>query len=249
MPPLLKVKNLYVQYGGDQGKAVVDDISFECQSGECLGLIGESGCGKTTTARAIAGLVPYQGGDVFFKGNPLVRTTPRIQMIFQDHANSLNPRMTILQNIIEPLRYQKIKPRDPISTGHELLEKVGISIDRSHEYPHAFSGGQLQRVAIARALAPNPEILICDEAVSALDLSIQAQILELLKNIQKDSGVALLFVSHDLSVVRYLCPKTIVMANGKIIEEGPTQDLLDDPKHPSTRQLIEAIPGWMNQKS
>lgn len=242
----LKVEDLTISYGS-VNEPVVKKISFECEEGQCLGIIGESGCGKTTTARAICGLTPYQSGNIYFRGTQVKSTTPGIQMVFQDHSNSLNPRMTILQNVIEPLRYVRTSTDSPSKLGQELLEKVGISSERCNDYPHAFSGGQLQRIAIARALAPSPSLLVCDEPVSALDLSIQAQILELLKSIQKETGIALLFVSHDLSVVRYLCPETIVMSNGIILEKGPTQKILDDPQQEETRKLIEAIPGWKNQ--
>jgi|SaaInlStandDraft_1057018.scaffolds.fasta_scaffold11778_5 ABC-type dipeptide/oligopeptide/nickel transport system ATPase subunit len=248
MSAILSVENLTVSYGSDS-TPVVDNISFKLLRGQCLGLIGESGCGKTTTARAISGLTPYQGGSIQFNDKEIEGPHPSIQMVFQDHSNSLNPRMTILQNIIEPLRYLGITTRDAMTKGQALMEQVGVDLSRSNDYPHAFSGGQLQRISIARALAPEPELIICDEPVSALDLSIQAQILELLKTIQTETGIALLFVSHDLSVVRYLCPESVVMASGKILEKGSTQDILDQPQHPETKALVQAIPKWTHNQS
>ena len=247
---LLTVDKLHVSYpllGGffsQRCTKVVKNISFEIQRGEVLGLVGNSGCGKSTIARCITGLIPKDSGQVFFEGQALKACHPQIQMIFQDPANSLNPRMNIFNNIRESLRYgqqsfSKNQSRDHIA---QLLEQVGIGADQLQRYPHEFSGGQLQRIGIARALAPSPKLIVCDEPVSALDISIQAQVLNLLKSLQKQHGLSLLFVTHDLAVVRYISNRCAVMSEGEIVEQGATEDLIQKPQHAVTKNLLACVP-------
>lgn len=238
--PRLTVEDLVVAYGETP---VVRGVSFQLHQGECLGLIGESGCGKTTLARALCGLVPHTSGHWKVEGGHDGKST--FQMIFQNPMVSLNPRMRCRENVAESLRY--LNPTMARSQQLEIatagLAQVGLPSDAGERYPHQLSGGQLQRVCIARALAPNPKVLLCDEPVSALDVSIQAQILELLQDLQKKKKLSMIFVSHDLAVVRHLCPRTLVMAGGQIVENRPTPDLIVSPTHPTTQALMQAVPG------
>lgn len=254
--PLLRVNQLTVQYR--QGWAwnapvvrAVDAISLDLRARETLGIVGESGCGKSTTLRAILRLVAIQGGTIHWKGvriDPLSETAMRplrqqIQMIFQDPYASLNPRMPIGEIVAEPLHVFGRFPRaERIFRAMAMLERVGLNPRRIHQYPHEFSGGQRQRIGIARALILEPELVLCDEPVSALDVSIQAQVLNLLKDLQHEFELSYLFISHDLSVVRHVANRIAVMYRGKIVELAQTVDLFRAPRHPYTQVLLDAIP-------
>ncbi len=256
--PILDVQQVKVyfptkQKGAEQFFKAVDDVSFSVQKGEILGLVGESGCGKTTLGRAILQLVPVAGGRILLdgrdiamlKGSELRRVRQDLQIVFQDPYGSLNPRISIGSAILEPLRVHKAggnarAQRERVIT---LLEKVNLQADHYNRYPHQFSGGQRQRICIARALALNPSFLVFDESVSALDVSVQAQVLNLINDLRKEFGFTAIFISHDLSVVRYLCDRILVMRKGKIVEEGGAEAIYTNPANPYTRALIEAIPG------
>lgn len=218
----------------------VDDISFGIRKGEVFGLVGESGCGKSTVARLISGIYRPTEGEVLFHGNP----KKEMQMIFQDSAASLNPRMTVEQIILEPLRIQGRK-REAASFRQRLealLEEVGLSVDFLGKYPGALSGGQRQRVAIARSLLLQPGLIVADEPIASLDISIQAQIVTLLQRLQKEKRFSLLFIAHDLSVVRLISHRVGVMLNGKLVELADTEELFRHPMHPYTKALLSAIP-------
>ena len=257
---LLRVSNLTVSYpiaGGIFGGSkklfnAVDGVSFSIRRGEILGLVGESGSGKTTTGRAIIKLAPISGGKIFYRGENISdldekRFLPyrkKIQMIFQDPFNALSPRMDIFRIISEPLdiHFKKMarqKKRDRVA---ELLETVGLKADYMARYPHEFSGGQRQRIGIARALAVEPDFIICDEPVSALDVSVQAQIINLLQNLREEMNLTFLFVAHDIAVVEYLSDRIMVMTGGKIVEQGDSREVCAHPKHPYTQKLIAAVP-------
>ncbi|MEO5662666.1 MAG: ATP-binding cassette domain-containing protein [Nocardioides sp.] len=254
-PHLLSVRDLGKTFRlpGGRDLVAVDAVSFDLNAGESLGIVGESGSGKTTTARIIAGLESATAGSIDFGGRTLggsgrSRSSAReIQMVFQDPFGSLDPRQRIAAGIEELLglhfRFSKSARRARVT---ELLEEVGLGAQHADELPRNLSGGQRQRVAIARALALEPELLILDEAVSALDVSVQAQILNLLIDIRERTEIAYLFVSHDLAVVRQVCERSIVMNHGRIVEAGATADILDRPTNAYTRQLVDAIPrpGW-----
>jgi len=229
----------------------VDDVSFHLRQGETLGLVGESGCGKTTVGRSIlrlmeptAGQVTFEGKDVLALGpKELRQTRRRMQIIFQDPYSSLNPRMTIGSIVSEPLKIHKIAKGKALEDQvDQLLMKVGLRPEHQSRYPHEFSGGQRQRVGIARALALNPKFIVCDEAVSALDVSIQAQILNLLRDLQKEFHLSYLFITHDLNVVQYLADRIAVMYLGKLAEVAMAEDLFNAPKHPYTQALLSANP-------
>jgi peptide/nickel transport system ATP-binding protein len=230
----------------------VDDVSFDIRSGEVLGLVGESGSGKSTIARMIAALYPLDGGEVLFDGDPVHRGAPaevleryrrQIQMIFQDPFSSLNPRMRVADIVAEPLRHLSDLPGAEVRERVDrLLDGVGLGRVAGRRYPHEFSGGQRQRISIARALATRPRFLICDEPTSALDVSIQAQILNILKDLQEELHLTMLFISHDLPVVRQMCDRVGVLKNGRLLELRPTEDLFEAPEHPYTRELLTLMP-------
>ena len=258
--PILSVENLKVYYPIRQGifrrtvghVKAVDGISFNVYRGQTLGLVGESGCGKTTTGRAIVrltritdGRAVFEGQDVaHIHGEELRRIRSRIQIIFQDPYSSLNPRMTIENMLIEAMSVHRIgdSRSDRRNRSAELLEEVGLEADHLGRYPHEFSGGQRQRISIARALAVQPEFIICDESVSALDVSVQAQVLNLLKELQEERGLTYIFISHDLSVVKFMSDMMAVMNDGKIIEFGPSENIYAAPHEEYTRRLISSIP-------
>ncbi len=229
----------------------VDDVTFHIYQGETLGLVGESGCGKTTTGRTLLQLYPPTEGNVLFHGQDLTTLPPkalrqlrdRMQMIFQDPLASLNPRWTISRSISEPLNVHKYQgEKSKMERVEELLELVHLNSYYVNRYPHEFSGGQRQRIGIARALATNPEFIICDEPVSALDVSIQAQIINLLEDLQDQLGLTYLFIAHDLSMVRHICDRVAVMYLGKIVELAERDDLYTNPLHPYTKALLSAVP-------
>ncbi|MEA5111904.1 Glutathione import ATP-binding protein GsiA [bioreactor metagenome] len=259
--PLLKVENLSVHYPLSKPffkkerswfKAV-DDVSFSVYRGETLGLAGESGCGKTTLGRALLRLLEPTSGTITFKETNIAAlsrkelrmTRKNMQIIFQDPYSSLNPRITAGEAIIEPLLVHKIisNQKAGMPQVKDLLERVGLKPEHYNRYPHQFSGGQRQRICIARALALNPEFIICDESVSALDVSVQAQVLNLLNDLKKDYGFTFIFISHDLSVVRFMSDRIMVMKEGKLIESGEADALCEKPQKDYTRELIAAIPG------
>ena len=229
----------------------VDNVSFDIKDGEVFGLVGESGSGKSTVARMIATLYNTDGGSILFDGDDITKMDAdaltayrsEIQMIFQDPYSSLNPRMKVEQIVGEPLSHLKLLPKDQIrGRVLELLDRVGLGEEAGAKYPHEFSGGQRQRISIARALATQPRFLICDEPTSALDVSIQAQILNILKDLQEHLGLTMLFISHDLPVVRQMCDRVGVMKQGQLVEVQETESLFNNPQHPYTAQLLELMP-------
>ncbi|SIT41892.1 oligopeptide transporter subunit; ATP-binding component of ABC superfamily [Paraburkholderia piptadeniae] len=231
----------------------VDGVSFDVRRGETVGLVGESGCGKSTLARAIIGLAPVTSGSVQWKGRETVAADARrdttqirrdVQMIFQDPLASLDPRMTIEQIVAEPLKtHQPQLGREEMRVRvRTMLERVGLNNHHLRRYPHEFSGGQCQRVGIARALIGEPQLVICDEPVSALDVSIQAQIVNLLRDLQRELSLSLLFVAHDLAVVKAISQRVLVMYLGRVMEFGDKRDVYREPQHPYTRALLSAVP-------
>jgi len=229
----------------------VEGVSFDLERGQTLGLVGESGCGKSTTARAIVGLHPATSGSVRLEGVELTTLSRsewlpyrrRIQMIFQDPYASLDPRQTVSSILTEPLAIHRLaKPKERKLRAMALLDAVGLNPRHIDRYPHEFSGGQRQRIGIARALALEPEILLLDEPVSALDVSIQAQIVNLLEELQERFNLAYLFIAHDLAVVRHLCDEICVMYLGRIVEQAPRDELFESPQHPYTQALLSAVP-------
>lgn len=251
---ILQVKNLKKYFDVGRGKVLkaVDDISFEVYKGETFGIVGESGCGKSTAGRTIMTLYNKTSGQVLYEGFDVHELNEKerfnyfrkMQMIFQDPYASLNPRSTVKEIISEPMEIHGLYPNKKEMTErvYELLEEVGLNRDHANRYPHEFSGGQRQRIGIARALSVNPKLIIADEAVSALDVSIQAQVLNLMKRLQKEFQLTYLFISHDLGVVRHISDRIIVMYLGKIVEIGDKKSLFDHPQHPYTQALLSAIP-------
>ena len=258
--PLLEINNLdktYLTRAGLFGTAgevkAVQDVSIKIYPGETLGLVGESGCGKSTLGAAILGLTPPTDGTILYRGVPLAALSRKrkqelhreIQIIFQDPFASLNPRITIGEAIREPMQVHKLygNRREQKQRVLELLFRVGLEDDHYDRYPHEFSGGQRQRIGIARTIAVNPKLIVCDESVSALDISVQAQVLNLLNELKADFGFTYLFISHDLAVVRYMSDNLIVMREGKVVERGEADHVYEHPHNPYTRSLIDAIPG------
>ncbi|QCI66265.1 ABC transporter ATP-binding protein [Phreatobacter stygius] len=248
---LLSVRELSVAFPSARGLVqAVSEVSLEVNPGETVGLVGESGCGKSTLGKAIMRLVPIAAGTVSVEGTAITTLTagalkplrPRVQMIFQDPYSSLNPRHPVGKIIAQPLVVAG-RPRAEIRERVEtVMAKVGLPKDAASRYPHEFSGGQRQRIGIARALVLNPKVLICDEPVSALDVSVRAQVINLLQDLQREFGVSYLFISHDLSVVEHIADRLLVMYLGRIVESGPAAEIFAAPAHPYTRALIEAAP-------
>ncbi len=252
---LLRVRDLRVEFGG---RAVLREVSFDLFAGETLGLVGESGSGKSTLARAVLRLLRASRGSVAWRGRDLLACDSRtlralrrdLQIVFQDPLASLDPRMTIGETIAEPLRIFELALDEPARAGRVagMLERVGLAAAMAGRYPHEFSGGQCQRVGIARAMILSPALLICDEPVSSLDASIQGQIVNLLRDLQADNNTAMLFISHNLAVVRHLSHRILVMYSGRLVEMAPRDALFDRPIHPYTRALLAAVPSpWAPQ--
>ncbi len=251
---LLEGKNLTREFPAGHRKKVhaVSDVSLQIFEGETLGLVGESGCGKSTLGRMLIRLLSPTSGELFVRGEAVnglsdkafMKYRRQLQLIFQDPYASLNPRMTVRDIIAEPLRTYHACPSKKAVTERvlELMQAVGVPGEFLYRYPHQFSGGQRQRIGIARALAAEPSLIVCDEPVSALDVSVQNQILNLLGELQRELGMAYLFISHDLSVVRHISDRVCVMFLGKLCEVGPTEEVYEKPRHPYTRFLLEAVP-------
>lgn len=255
--PLVVVRDLDVTFRKKKMLAptrevrAVNDVSFDIGRGETLGLVGESGSGKSTTGRALLGLVPIESGEIAVDGHDLKRTKGRelrqlrrlMQMVFQDPYSSLDPSATVASSIAEPLRvHQGLSPKKAWSRVLELLELVGLRPSHANRYPYEFSGGQRQRVAIARALALQPQLIVCDEAVSALDVSTQNQVINLLEELRDEFGLSYLFIAHDLAIVRHIAHRVAVMYLGHIVESGPAERVYERPAHPYTQALLSAIP-------
>ncbi len=260
--PILSVRDLQVQFNVKDTKAwpwqdartlkAVNGVSFDLYAGETLGVVGESGCGKSTLARALLNLNPANSGQIVWRGQPMqgapesawLSVRKDIQMIFQDPLASLNPRMTVAQIIAEPLRthHPELGNDEVLRQVRAIMDRVGLTAQQINRYPHEFSGGQCQRIGIARALILRPKLIVCDEPVSALDVSIQAQIINLLKELQHEFGLALIFIAHDLAVVRHISHRIMVMYLGRVMEFADKTALYTDPRHPYTQALLSAIP-------
>lgn len=255
--PLIQIKNLKMYFpvgntifGKRRILKAVDDVSFALYPGETFGLVGESGCGKTTVGRAVVRLYEPTGGHIFFRGADIAKLSEKevlkyrnhMQMIFQDPYACLNPRMTVSSIIAEPLKYQGVDASETDARVRALVERVGLKEDHLNRYPHEFSGGQRQRIGIARALASKPDFIVCDEPISALDVSIQAQIINMLEELQEQLNVTYLFVSHDLSMVRHISHRVAVMYLGHIVEMASVNELYSNILHPYTKALMSAVP-------
>lgn len=252
---LLSIKNLkqYFNAGKKNEVRAIDNISFDIYKGETLGLVGESGCGKSTTGKSIIKLNDITSGEILYEGTDiqkikkrkdLLKFNKKIQMIFQDPYASLNPRLKVMDIIAEGIDIHHLASdkRDRKKRVYDLLETVGLSKEHANRYPHEFSGGQRQRIGIARALAVEPEFIIADEPISALDVSIQAQVVNLLLKLQRERGITFLFIAHDLSMVKYISDRIAVMHFGKIVEIGPSEEIYQNPLHDYTKSLLSAIP-------
>ncbi|MFF5970443.1 ABC transporter ATP-binding protein [Streptomyces sp. NPDC012769] len=254
VPPLLSVRDLTMAFPGRRSRSApvraVDGVSFDIAAGETLGLVGESGCGKSTTGRMIVRLLAPTSGSVVFDGRDISRLPQRalkplrreLQMVFQDPHSSLNPRQTVARIISDPLLVHGTPVAQARRRAAELMELVGLIPEHLDRYPHEFSGGQAQRIGIARALATGPRLVVADEPVSALDVSVQAQIVNLMEGLRKELGLAYLFIAHDLSVVKRVCDRVAVMYLGRIVEIGPKDRVYEEPAHPYTRALLSAVP-------
>lgn len=257
--PALEVKDLRVRFprrGGVLGKVqdyftAVDGVSFELPQGKILSVVGESGCGKTTLVKSLVGLVNFDCGEFRIFGEKVAkgrlepsgrRVSDLVQMVFQDPFSSLNPRQTVVEILTGPLLHRGVKFQEAEARAKELLDRVSIPVESLQKFPHEFSGGQRQRLCIARSLMVNPKILLCDEVTSALDVSVQAQILHLLDDLRRELNLSILFISHDMQVVRALSDLVLVMYFGKIVERGEANAVLTDPKHEYTRKLLAAVP-------
>jgi len=254
----LEVNNLKVHFpikGGIFGRTVdyikaVDGVSFKVKEGMTYGLVGESGSGKSTTGKAIIGLNKVTDGEIIFNGKNITNEQgkreafrKKVQMIFQDPYSSLNPRKQVYNILAEPIRnFEKLSKKEEKKRIEELLELVGLSVESMYKYPHQFSGGQRQRIGIARAVALKPKFIIADEPVSALDVSVQAQVLNFMQDIQKELGLTYIFISHDLGVIKHLCDRIGIMYKGRFVEEGSTEDIFNNPQHIYTKRLVAAIP-------
>lgn len=252
MEPLLRLEHVSKSFilKGQQKIQALNDVNLSVHRGETLGIVGESGCGKSTLARVIMGVYPTAEGKVFFEGQHLdvrkrkqrLAFAEKVQMVFQDPYMSLNPRMTVEDIVGENLIiHKKLSPKERKQRVRELLEAVGLRADYAGRFPNEFSGGQRQRICIARTLALNPSLLICDEPISALDVSVQSQIMNLLKKLRNDMGLTYLFIAHDLNMVHYISDRVAVMYKGHIVELAPSAELYERPLHPYTRLLLEAV--------
>lgn len=258
--PILKVRDLSVHFnipsggmfGGHSVLKAVKNVSFDLHAGETLGIVGESGCGKSTLSRAVIKLIEASGGQSLWMGKDILKMTPKelvglrkdIQMVFQDPLASLNPRLTAGAIIAEPLEihYPEVGKTERMARVVEMMEKVGLSANMINRYPHEFSGGQCQRIGIARALITRPKLIVCDEAVSALDVSVQAQVINLLMDLQKEFGVSLLFIAHDIAVVRHIAQRIMVLYFGEVVEIGDSEQVVMEPRHDYTKKLIASVP-------
>jgi oligopeptide transport system ATP-binding protein len=258
--PILEVKNLSVDFqipaGGFFGKTkvlhAVKEVSFNLFQGETLGIVGESGCGKSTLSRAVIRLIEATSGQSLWMGKDIIKMSPRelialrkdIQIVFQDPLASLNPRMTAGAIIAEPLQihYPEVSKDERTRRVAEVMQKVGLLPNMINKYPHEFSGGQCQRIGIARALITKPKLIVCDEAVSALDVSVQAQVINLLMDLQKELGISILFIAHDIAVVRHIAKRIMVLYFGEVVEIGEADQVVDAPQHDYTRKLIASVP-------
>lgn len=258
--PILQVRNLSVDFqiptggflGGKKVLKAVKEVSFDLHQGETLGIVGESGCGKSTLSRAAIRLIEPTSGESKWMGKDIIKMSPReiialrkdIQMIFQDPLASLDPRMTAGAIIAEPLliHYPEVSRKEREVRVIAMMTKVGLAPELVNRYPHEFSGGQCQRIGIARALITNPKLVVCDEAVSALDVSVQAQVINLLMDLQKELGISLLFIAHDIAVVRHIAQRIMVLYFGEVVEIGESEQVVNDPQHDYTKKLIASVP-------
>lgn len=252
--PILEVKDLVVRYGRGRKAAAtpaaVDGVSFSIQPGETVGLVGESGSGKSTIGKAILGLQAVSGGSIAYQGQDITRANAaqrrklggELRAVFQDPNSSLNPRNTVGSSLAEPLRLRGVTAGEAREKAQAMLERVGLPREAVDRYPSQFSGGQRQRIAVARALICDPQLVVCDEAVSALDLSTQAQVLNLLADLRDEHGLSYLFIAHDISVVQFLAQRVVVLYRGQVMESGPAAAVTESPRHPFTQALVAASP-------
>ncbi|WP_285241104.1 ABC transporter ATP-binding protein [Pseudarthrobacter sp. MEB009] len=252
--PMLAVKDLVVRYGRGRkaaaSPAAVDGVSFDIAPGETVGLVGESGSGKSTIGKAILGLQKVSGGSIAYQGTDITAAGPgqrralggELRAVFQDPNSSLNPRNTVGASLMEPLKLRGAAAAEARSKAEDMLERVGLPRDAVDRYPSQFSGGQRQRISVARALICDPKLVVCDEAVSALDLSTQAQVLNLLADLRDERGLSYLFIAHDIAVVRFLAERVVVLYRGQVMENGPADEVTGNPRHPFTQALVAASP-------